>query len=104
MAALGRVSCVEDAPVSLTPSAIDDFMLWFTDSFHATASNTQGRLHYGNGSACQTRVCDVEKQVGRVALGDFLPAGVPHLTSALLALSQARILRAARELSRAPST
>ena len=31
----------------------------------------------------------------RVALGDFLPAVVPHLTTALLALPQARKLRAA---------
>ena len=39
-----------------------------------------------------------------VALGDFLPAGVPHLTTALLALSQARILRAARSVQSTPRT
>ena len=37
-------------------------------------------------------------------LGDFLPAGVPHLTSALLALPQARIFRAACHRSRTPLT
>ena len=37
----------------------------------------------------------------RVALGDFLPAGVPHLTTALLALPQARKLRAACSQGRA---